>query len=157
MEDPNQSKPNQGSRLVVSPCKCFLNSTSILYKQAAEKRLPPRVGRAPGRLGRGHGGDISGRAGALRGGGPRGHPQGHSQESLHARHDGHGAQEQGKCTVWGGSLFRRFCNMFSESFSGRWAVLQLPCCPRKQGKLSENILQNLRNKLPPQTVVTQFS
>ena len=42
--------------------------------------------------------------------------------------------------------------MVSESSPGRWAVPQLPCCPSKQGELSENILQNLRNKLPPQTV-----
>ena len=54
------------------------------------------------------------------------------------------------CTVWGGNLFRRFCKMFSESWNGHWAALQLPCCPSKQGGLSENILQNLRNK--PQTV-----
>ena len=30
--------------------------------------------------------------------------------------------------------------------------LQLQCCPCKQGKLSKKILQNPRNKLPPQTV-----
>ena len=40
-----------------------------------------------------------------------------------------------------------FCKMFSESSQGRLAVLQLPCCPCKQGKLSENIVQNLWNKL----------
>ena len=28
----------------------------------------------------------------------------------------------------------RFCNMFSESSLGRWAVLQLPCCLSKQGE-----------------------
>ena len=33
-----------------------------------------------------------------------------------------------------------------------WAVLQLPCCPSKQREFSENILQNLQNKLPPHTV-----
>ena len=43
--------------------------------------------------------------------------------------------------------------MFSESSTGSWAALQLSCCPSKQGKLSENILQNIQNKLPPQTVV----
>ena len=33
--------------------------------------------------------------------------------------------------------------MFSESSTGCWAVLQLPCCPSKQRELSENILHNL--------------
>ena len=42
--------------------------------------------------------------------------------------------------------------MFFESSPGCWAVLQLPCCPGNQGELPENILQNLFNKLPPQTV-----
>ena len=42
--------------------------------------------------------------------------------------------------------------MFSESYTGSWAVLQLPCCPSKQGGLLENILQNLRNKWPPHLV-----
>ena len=50
------------------------------------------------------------------------------------------------------NLFRRFCKMFSESSTGRWAVLQLPCCQSKQWKLSENILQNHRSKLQLQTV-----
>ena len=36
----------------------------------------------------------------------------------------------------------RFCKMFSESFTGSWAELQLPCCPSKQGELLENILQS---------------
>ena len=39
--------------------------------------------------------------------------------------------------------------MFSESSTGRWAVLQLTCCPRNQGKLSENILQNLFHNPTP--------
>ena len=43
-------------------------------------------------------------------------------------------------------MFRRFCNMFSESSPGRWAVLQLLCWPSKQGELSETMLQNLWNK-----------
>ena len=43
----------------------------------------------------------------------------------------------------------RFCKMFSESSPGCWAVLQLPCCPSKQGELSENLLQNLGKKWPP--------
>ena len=55
-------------------------------------------------------------------------------------------------TVWGGNLFRRFCNTFYESCTGRWAVLHLPCSPSKQEEISKNMLQNLRNKLPPQTV-----
>ena len=42
--------------------------------------------------------------------------------------------------------------MFSESSSGPRAVLQVPCCLNKQGELSENIIQNLQNKLPIQTV-----
>ena len=41
---------------------------------------------------------------------------------------------------------------FVTCFPGCWAVLQLPCCPIKQGELSEYKEQNLRNKLPPQTV-----
>ena len=59
-------------------------------------------------------------------------------------------------TVWGGNMFRRCCKMFSGSSTGRWAVLQLSCCPRKQGGLSENILKNLRNNLPPQTVLNVY-
>ena len=43
--------------------------------------------------------------------------------------------------------WERFCKMFSESSLGRWAVPQLPCCPSKQGELSENILQNLSHDL----------
>ena len=42
--------------------------------------------------------------------------------------------------------------MFFESSTGRWAVLQLLCCPCKQGELSENILQNIFHNLTPQTV-----
>ena len=55
-------------------------------------------------------------------------------------------------TVWGGRLRKRFCNMFSDSSTGSWAELQLPCCPSKQGELPENILQNLFLNRPPQTV-----
>ena len=33
-------------------------------------------------------------------------------------------------TVWGSRSRKRFCNMFSESSTGSWAELQLPCCPR---------------------------
>ena len=56
-------------------------------------------------------------------------------------------------TGWGGRLRKRFCNMFSESFTGSWSELQLPCCPSKQGELPENMLQDLLLYLPPQTVV----
>ena len=55
-------------------------------------------------------------------------------------------------TVWGGRLRKRFCNMFSESSTGSWAELQLPCSPSKQGELLDNMLQNLSLNLPPQTV-----
>ena len=55
-------------------------------------------------------------------------------------------------TVWGGRLRKRFCNMFSESSTGSWDELQLPCCPSKQGELPENMLQSLFLNLPPQTV-----
>ena len=44
--------------------------------------------------------------------------------------------------------------MFSESSPGRWAVLQLPCCPSKQGELSDNFFQNRSHNLTPQTVYT---
>ena len=43
-------------------------------------------------------------------------------------------------TGWAGHLFPRFCLLFSESSPGCWALLQLPCCPSKQGELLENIL-----------------
>ena len=57
-------------------------------------------------------------------------------------------------TFWGGRLRKMFCSMFSESSTGSWAELQLPCCPSKQGELPENMLQNLLHnlQLPPQTV-----
>ena len=42
--------------------------------------------------------------------------------------------------------------MFSQSSTGSWAELQLPCCPSKKGELPENMLQNLLHNLPPQTV-----
>ena len=31
--------------------------------------------------------------------------------------------------------------MFSDSSTGSWAELQLPCCPSKQGKLPKIMLQ----------------
>ena len=46
----------------------------------------------------------------------------------------------------------RLCKMFSESSTGHWAVLRLPCCPSKQGNLSENILQNIFHNPTPKTV-----
>ena len=46
-------------------------------------------------------------------------------------------------------LFPRFCKMFSESCT---VIMQLPCCPGKQGELSENGLQNLRNDLMTESV-----
>ena len=36
---------------------------------------------------------------------------------------------------------------------GCTAAAMHPCCPCKQMELSKNILQNLQNKLPHQTVV----
>ena len=45
-----------------------------------------------------------------------------------------------------------FVTSFLRFPPGRWATLELLCRPSKQGELPENILQNLRNKLPPQTV-----
>ena len=42
--------------------------------------------------------------------------------------------------------------MFSESSTGSWAELQLPCCRSKQGELPENMLQHLLLNLPPQPV-----
>ena len=44
-------------------------------------------------------------------------------------------------TVWGGRLRKMFCNIFSESSTGSWAELQLPCCPSKQWELPENIIR----------------
>ena len=42
--------------------------------------------------------------------------------------------------------------MYSESSTGRCAVLQRLCCPNNQGELSENMLQTLfHNRLMPQT------
>ena len=47
-------------------------------------------------------------------------------------------------TVWGVRMCKRFCKMFFQSSTGRWGVLQLPCCPSKQGNCKKTfILQNL--------------
>ena len=59
-------------------------------------------------------------------------------------------------TVLGGRLGKRCCNMFSESSTGSWAELQLPCCLSKQWTLPENMKQNLLLNLPPQIVVGIF-
>ena len=37
--------------------------------------------------------------------------------------------------------------MFSESSTGHWALVQLPCCPSKRGELPENILQKTSCRL----------
>ena len=50
--------------------------------------------------------------------------------------------------------FPGFVIFFSESST---IVMQLPCCPGKQGELSENCLQNLRNNLMAERVHSQFS
>ena len=48
------------------------------------------------------------------------------------------------CTAWGANMFRRFCKLFSESFTGCWAVpLPKDCCPSKQGELLEHLSHNL--------------
>ena len=50
------------------------------------------------------------------------------------------------------SLGRRFCNMFSESSPCLLGQHESSSTAQWPGELSENILQHLRNKLPPQTV-----
>ena len=56
-------------------------------------------------------------------------------------------------TVWGGKLLRRFRKMFTESSTMQWAVLQLPhAAHASKGNFRRKKLQNLRNKLPPQTL-----
>ena len=56
-------------------------------------------------------------------------------------------------TFWGGNLFRRFCKMFFLRVPQAFG-LYCSCHAAKasKGELSENILQNPGNKLPPQTV-----
>ena len=61
-------------------------------------------------------------------------------------------------TAWGGNLFWRFCNtlyMFSESSPCLLGQHGSCSTAKRPGELSENILQNLRNKLPSQTVRSQ--
>ena len=60
--------------------------------------------------------------------------------------------DESHCTVWGGNLFRRFCNMFSESYPCSLGQHGNCTAAQQPGELSQNILQNLLNKLPPQTV-----
>ena len=45
-------------------------------------------------------------------------------------------------------MLKRFCKMFSDNSTGRWAAM----LPKKARELSENILQKLFNKLLTQTV-----
>ena len=51
-------------------------------------------------------------------------------------------------TFWGVNLLQRFYNRHCRPLGCTAAAI---CCPGRQGELSENILQNLRNKFPPQT------
>ena len=53
------------------------------------------------------------------------------------------------CTLSAIRSFPKFGKMFSESST---IVMQLPCCPGKQGELSEYCLQNLRNDLMAHSV-----
>ena len=56
-------------------------------------------------------------------------------------------------TVCCGNLFRRFCNMFSESSPGHWAVLQLPCCPSKQGNFQKTYYKTFGSSYRPRLYV----
>ena len=61
-------------------------------------------------------------------------------------------QDMESTTAWGSNLSRRFCKMFSEG-SPRLLGQHGSCsAAQRPGELSENILQNLQNKLPPKTV-----
>ena len=53
----------------------------------------------------------------------------------------------------GFSLGKGFCKMFSEIST---VVIQLACCPGKQGELSENCLQNLPNDLMAESDLTHL-
>ena len=46
----------------------------------------------------------------------------------------------------------RACPRTPFSINTSTSVLQLPCCPSKQGEVLENRLKNLRNKWPPHPV-----
>ena len=56
------------------------------------------------------------------------------------------------CTAWGGNLFWRFCILFSERSPCLLGQHGSCSTAQRPGELSENILQNLFHKLPPQTV-----
>ena len=59
-------------------------------------------------------------------------------------------------TGWGSHLFQRFCNMFSES-SPCLLGQHGSCSPAQwPGELLENMLQTLRNKLPPPDCSTLY-
>ena len=47
--------------------------------------------------------------------------------------------------------------MSSESSTGSWAEILLPCSPSKQWELAENMLQNILLNLPLQTVQSGWS
>ena len=50
-------------------------------------------------------------------------------------------------------MFRRFCKMFSESFQAVGLYCSCHAAQVSMGNFQINILQNLRNKWPPQPVV----
>ena len=52
----------------------------------------------------------------------------------------------------GGNLFQRFCSIFSKSSSCLLGQHGSCSAAQQPGELSENILQNFLNKLPPQTL-----
>ena len=53
----------------------------------------------------------------------------------------------------GSNLWERFCKTFSQNSTGRWALLQLPCCPSSskqvRGTFTKTFYKNLGDKLPP--------
>ena len=57
-------------------------------------------------------------------------------------------------TGWGVHLFRRFCKMFSESSPGCWAVLQLSCCPSKQGNFQKTYYKTFGTSCRPRLYIT---
>ena len=60
-------------------------------------------------------------------------------------------------TVWGGNLLKWFCNLFSESSSCLLGQNGCSSTAKWPLELQENILKNLFNKLPPQSVVSTSS
>ena len=71
--------------------------------------------------------------------------------SAYKRHSVLGTERTRHSQYRVGRQVEETCNMFSESSTGSWAEMQLPCCPSKQEELIENMLQNLLHNLPPQT------